>query len=136
MPRPSISKEQKIREGLILESAMKEAQLIDDSITQESLALELDMSQGNFNHWLKGRSHIPDKHLVWLGNRLNFDVVAMRPSLLDYKLGSMSHHEKMLIHAYQQDPALRRSVDSIAVMSPFYTSIARLIDKPAHDPES
>lgn len=136
MPRPSIPKEQKIREGLILDAALKAAQLIDATITQESLALELEMNQSNFNHWIKGRSPIPDKHLIWLGKRLNFDVVAMRPSLLDYKLGSMSQHEKMLIHAYQQDPALRRSVDAIAEMSPFYIATSRLTDKRDLDLES
>lgn len=133
MPRPSISKEQKIREGLILDEALKAAQLIDNTITQESLALELGLGQSNFNHWIKARSHIPDKHLIWLGKRLNFDAVAIRPSLLEYKLGAMSQKEKLLIHAYQQDPALRRSVDAIAEMSPFYLATALLNEKQDHD---
>jgi hypothetical protein len=80
MPRPSIPKEQKERESAFLAAKLAEAQARDNSITQESLALELDMTQGNFNHWLSGRSHIPDKHFVWLGKRLGFNPAEARPS--------------------------------------------------------
>ncbi len=133
MPRPSIPKEQKLREGQFLLEMLTRAQDGGDSVTQESLAFELDMTQGNFNHWIKGRSHIPDHHLIWLGRRLGFNPVAVRPSLSKYKLDTiMSPHEKRVFAAYQADPEFRRSVDAIAEMSAAYRA-ALTTNKPASD---
>lgn len=118
MPRPSIPPEQKLREGQFLLEMFLRAQEQDESITQESIAFELEMTQGNFNHWIKGRSHIPDNHFIWLGKRLGFNPVAIRPRLADYKLDTiMSPREKRIFAAYQADPEFRRGVDAIAEMS-------------------
>lgn len=121
MPRPSIPPEQKIREGLYLEAKMIAAQTTDPSITQELIAFELGITQGNVSQWLKGRTAIPDKHFIWLGKRLGFDPIAIRPSLATYDAKSiMTNHEKLILEAYRTDPDFRKSVDTIAEMSPFY----------------
>lgn len=125
MARPSIPPEQKLREGQFLLEMFLRAQERDESITQESLALELEMTQGNFNHWIKGRSHIPDNHFIWLGKRLGFNPVAIRPRLADYKLDTiMSPREKRVFAAYQADPEFRKGVDAIAEMSAVYRAYA------------
>lgn len=121
MPRPSIPPEQKLREGQFLLEMFLRAKERDESITQESIAFELEMTQGNFNHWIKGRSHIPDNHFIWLGKRLGFNPVTIRPRLADYKLDTiMSPREKRIFAAYQADPEFRKSVDAIAEMSAVY----------------
>lgn len=125
MPRPSIPKEQKLREGAYLLRKLTEAQDRDPSITQESIAFELDMTQGNFNHWIKGRSPIPDKHFLWLSKRLGFNAVEIRPALASYSADSVSSpSEAMILKAYRLDPIFRKSVDAIAEMSPLYRSIS------------
>lgn len=126
MPRPSIPKEQKEREAAFLKLKLSDAQARDPSITQESLALELEMTQGNFNHWLSGRSPIPDKHFIWLGHRLGFDVATIRPSLIKYSGKPMpSDQEALILEAYRLDPDFRRTVNAIAEMSSFYKALAQ-----------
>ncbi len=139
MARPSIPPEQKLREGQFLLEMLTRAQDRDQSITQESIALELEMTQGNINHWIKGRSHIPDSHFIWLGKRLGFDPVAIRPRLADYKIDAiMSPKEKRIFAAYQADPEFRKSVDAIAEMSAVYraTSSIAQSDQDQTDPKT
>jgi transcriptional regulator with XRE-family HTH domain len=54
-----------------------------DSLTQDSLALEMSVTQGLITQWVTGRTPIPDRRLIWLGNRLNFSPLDIRPSLAD-----------------------------------------------------
>lgn len=81
MPRPAISQEQKKREGCLLEKHFKLAKDSEKELTQESLATEMGISQGLFGQWLSGITPIPDKRLVWLGARLNFNPIEVRPDL-------------------------------------------------------
>jgi hypothetical protein len=126
MPRPSVSKEQKEREAAFLKLKLADAQARDPSITQESLALELEMTQGNFNHWISGRSPIPDKHFLWLGNRLGFDAAVIRPSLIKYSgKPTPSDQESLILEAYRLDPEFRKTVNAVAEMSSFYKALAQ-----------
>jgi transcriptional regulator with XRE-family HTH domain len=132
MPRPSIPPEQKTREGRYLEAKIIAAQDNDDYITQDLIAYELGITQGNVSHWIKGRTAIPDKHFIWLGKRLGFDPTEIRPSLANYNAKSiMTNHEKLILEAYRIDPNFRKSVDTIAEMSSFYRS-AQLHDSKSH----
>ena len=81
MPRQSISKEQKIAEGRALAAYFELTQSIEPGLSQENLAAEIGVTQGLLSQWFSGRTPIPDKRLVWLGRRLNFDPAKIRPGL-------------------------------------------------------
>lgn len=130
MPRPSIPKEQKKREGAYLEARINDAKIVDPGITQESIALEIGITQGNVSQWMKGTTAIPDKHLIWLGRRLGFNPAEIRPSLKNYSISAeLSTQEETILKAYRLDPNFRRSVDSIAQMSQFYELSSKHHDK-------
>lgn len=120
MPRPSISTDQKKREGAYIYSKIAAAKETDPTITQELIALEIGITQGNVSQWINGKTAIPDKHLIWLGEKLGFDPADVRPSLRRYSIGKLSDKEAAIIAAYKSDPQFRRSVDTIAEMSAAY----------------
>lgn len=132
MPRLTRTPEEKLREGQLLEAELLHAQDLDKSISQESLAHEMGISQGNFSQWITGRTSIPDRRLIWLGKRLGFDPKKVRPSLTNYSAATVADdREKMILEAYRLDADFRRTVDAVAEMSPFYKSLLqRHIESP------
>jgi transcriptional regulator with XRE-family HTH domain len=121
MARPTIPLEQKRAEGAALRRKLNAIQAQDKSITQESLASEMGLTQGTLGQWLTGKTAIPDKRLIWLGNRLGFDAREIRPTLNDYLLPeNQTPQERRLLEAYRADPDLRRAIEAIVEMSPFY----------------
>lgn len=81
MARPKFSDEQKKREGAALEALFEYAQAKDPQLSQESLAGEMEVSQGLISQWFKGVTPIPDRRLLWLGARLKFDPAVVRPDI-------------------------------------------------------
>lgn len=84
MARSKISEEQRRLEGAKLEGILEAARNSDANLTQDSLADEMSVTQGLLSQWVTGKTPIPDKRLLWLGRRLDFDPRAIRPSLSDY----------------------------------------------------
>lgn len=123
MARPSIPKEEKQREGALLRHYFEKAQRDwDPSITQEELIGEMGLkSQGLFSQWIKGHTRISDRNLIWLGKRLRFDPVEIRPSLAHYLDGhNLTPKERAVLIAYREDERFHRQVDAVAESSPFY----------------
>ena len=127
MPRHTLTPEEKRREGLLLEAKLRNyAANSDSAVSQESLAHEMGISQGNFSQWVTGRTSIPDRRLIWLSKRLGFDPTEIRPTLTKYSADSLAtSHERMILEAYRLDPDFRRTVDAVAEMSPFYKSLVQ-----------
>lgn len=84
MARPAVPKEQKLREGAFLSSQIDALFDADGVTTQESLAHEMGVTQGLVSQWCTGNTAIPDRRLLWLADRLDFDCVTVRPSLASY----------------------------------------------------
>lgn len=88
--------------------------------------MEMEVTQGLINQWLKGRSPIPEKRLLWLSKRLNFLPSDVRPEAKILEADNIAtQSEKRILEAYRNDPDLRRSIDAIAEMSPFFRNIAK-----------
>lgn len=120
MPRETITPEQRAAEASALTKLFEEAKRVDPGITQESIANEMDVTQGLVNQWLTGRSPIPDKRLVWLSRRLDFDPAQVRPNLkLSIDLAA-SEQERKTLMVYLTNPDFRRMVDAIAESGGFY----------------
>lgn len=83
MPRPATPN--KKPEASAVYVAFLRAQQAGLVRSQSELARELDLHQPVISAWMCGRSPIPDKWLLWLGKRLDFDAYAVRPSLEIYK---------------------------------------------------
>ena len=84
MARHTRSKQQKKADGEKLREIFKQAQKKNKSLTQESFANEMNTTQGLLGQWLSGETSIPDKRLLWIAKRLDFDALEFRPSLQDY----------------------------------------------------
>jgi transcriptional regulator with XRE-family HTH domain len=120
MPREMISQEERKREAAALMRAFERAQLSEPSITQESIANEMDVTQGLVNQWLTGRTPIPDKRLVWLSRRLNFNPADIRHSLKVNLDLAATDAERRTMLVYLTNPDFRRMVDAIAETGGFY----------------
>lgn len=94
MPRPPISQQQKEQEGAFLRERFYARQEIEKDLTVDSLADEFGCTQGLISNWMAGRTPIPDKSLLILGARLDFDAVRLRPSVADYMLPSLTNRER------------------------------------------
>lgn len=128
MPRETITPEERVAEAAALSRFFESAKLIDPSLTQESIANEMDVTQGLVNQWLTGRSPIPDKRLVWLSRRLNFNPAQVRPRIkLSIDLAATEQERKTLM-VYLTNPDFRKMVDAIAETGGFYT-----VDKQQHE---
>lgn len=76
-----LPKEQRIREGKLIEARMNAL-----NITQDALADELNVTQGYISKWRSGTKQIPPKHFMWLAGRLKFDPFEIRPELKEYTI--------------------------------------------------
>lgn len=94
MARPRISDEQKKREGELLLRYINARKKVEPGLTRESLGAEVGVTQGNVSQWVTGRTSIPDKTLMWLGGRLDFDPFEVRPSLQEYGISPSSPEER------------------------------------------
>lgn len=104
MARPKFSLEQKIKEGKLLESLLEEAKKKDPTLTQECLADEMEVSQNLISQWVTGRTPIPDKRLLWLSDRLNFNPVQFRPEIERLALVSKLQGSARLAKLIRQIP--------------------------------
>ncbi len=101
-----MSKAQKVREGALLASAYNQKKSAEPTITQESIMDELGKTQGLMGQWISGLTSIPDRHLIWLGARLGFDPLDIRPDLEGrYSIGAESI----------KDPAIK---ELVAILGP------------------
>lgn len=121
MARPKFPDEQKKREGEQLREKLRAARELGIATTQESLAAEMGITQGTFGQWTSGVTPIPDRRLIWLGRRLGFDPMEIRPTLNDYFSSEpRNEEERQLLEAYRSDPGVRRAIDAIAEMAGVY----------------
>lgn len=79
MPRPQIPTTQKVSESARLKDVIKAAKKLNDSITQEAIALELGVTQSLIHQWLSGKTRISDRQLFKLAKLLSFDPLEIRP---------------------------------------------------------
>jgi transcriptional regulator with XRE-family HTH domain len=112
MPRQTYTKEEKIREGRQVDTALHLA-----NKTQESLANDLGVTQGLVHQWISGKTRIPDLYMLKLGKALSFDPISVRPELAEYAeffteetlLSGLSHEDsvrmKAAIHAFKKSAA-------------------------------
>lgn len=104
MAKQVISARQRETEGRLLASYFAMAKDKDPSLTQESLAGEIGVSQGLVAQWLSGRTPIPDSRLLWLGVRLGFNPVEFRPALLQFSIDPSFSGNSKLIAVLRQIP--------------------------------
>ena len=104
MARETISAEQRENEGAKLREIMSRAQKKEPDLTQESLAGEIGVTQGLVGQWMSGRTSIPDKRLLWLSQRLDFDPVEFRPSIVLLSAQSKISSNSKLAAVIQQIP--------------------------------
>jgi len=71
-----ISTEQKQHEAAFLKSRMEAM-----GVSQDELADEMGVTQGTISKWCNGTKPINPERLIWLGGRLDFSPVELRPSL-------------------------------------------------------
>lgn len=130
MPRDVISPEQRAQEAAALRSIFAGAQAIDPTLTQESIALEMQVTQGLITQWLSGeKTPIPQKRLLWLAARLNFDPTKVRKNLKPQIDKPTNEKQKKTISLYLTDPKFAQIVDSIAEAQGFYQASPRPADK-------
>lgn len=84
MKKVQIPVDQRKREGSFIQSRFYDRKAVEPLLTVESLAHEIGVSQGLISQWFAGRTPVRDVHLLWLGPRLEFDPVELRPSLRRY----------------------------------------------------
>lgn len=124
MPREIITPEERAREAKALKGFFESAQLRDPDITQESIANEMDITQGNVHQWLKGLSPIPTKRLLWLAKRLDFDPRKVRENLKFNSEMVATERERITINQYLMDPDFRRIVEAVAESTGIYNLAA------------
>lgn len=119
MARELLTTETRKAEGAFLGAAFDLAKINEPTLTQETLMGEKGLSQGLFGHWIIGRTAIPDKHLIWLGQRLHFSARELRPSLSQYasnnhdfaaRFGALTEdQQEVLLKTLEALEAMRRS---------------------------
>lgn len=120
MPRETITPEQRELEAAALRLIFDELQQRDQSITQESVAAEMEVTQGLINQWLTGRTPIPVPRLIWLSRRYKFDPSRVRPSI-NPQIGMMAtEKEKKTVMLYLTNPEFAKIVDTIAESAGIY----------------
>lgn len=122
MPRETITPEQRTAEAAALSRFFEAAKLIDQTVTQESIANEMEVTQGLVNQWLTGRSPIPEKRLIWLSRRLNFNPTAVRSKIKPSIDLAATEQERKTLMVYLTNPDFRKIVDVIAETGGFYTA--------------
>mgnify|MGYP001012017394 CR=1 FL=1 len=130
MPREVISPEQRAQEAAELRLIFAEAKAIDKDLTQEAIALEMQVTQGLMNQWLTGKkTPIPQKRLLWLAARLKFDPTRVRKNLKPQIDKPTNDKQKKTITLYLTDPKFAQIVDSIAEAQGFYQANPQQADK-------
>lgn len=130
MPREVISPEQRAQEAAELRLIFAEAKAIDKDLTQEAIALEMQVTQGLINQWLTGeKTPIPQKRLLWLAARLKFDPTRVRKNLKPQIDKPTNDKQKKTITLYLTDPKFAQIVDSIAEAQGFYQANPQQADK-------
>lgn len=120
MPREIITPEQRELEAAALRFIFEELQRRDETITQESIAAEMDVTQGLINQWLTGRTPIPVPRLIWLSKKYKFDPSRVRPSI-NPQIGMMAtEKEKKTVMLYLTNPDFAKIVDTIAESAGIY----------------
>jgi transcriptional regulator with XRE-family HTH domain len=138
MPRENVStKEQRKKDSGILATYFFAAQTKDTELTQDSIAAEMNVTQGMVQKWLNGGARISTPRLIWLGKRLNFDPKIIRPELdSQADASATTEREKLWAALARVDSNFAHFADALAKASPFYDKIARLKDQVASaDPQ-
>lgn len=130
MPREIITPEQRELEAAALRLIFEELKSRDESITQESIAAEMEVTQGLINQWLTGRTPIPVPRLIWLSRKYKFDPSRVRPSI-NPQIGMMAtEKEKKTVMLYLTNPDFAKIVDTIAESAGIYQVAQRASAKP------
>lgn len=130
MPRDIISPEQRAQEAAALRQIFEEAQTANKDMTQEAIAFEMQVTPGLMNQWLTGKkTPIPQKRLLWLAARLNFDPAKVRKSLKPQIDKPTTEKQRKTISLYLTNPKFEQIVDQIAEAQGFYTANPRPTDK-------
>ena len=87
-------------EAAFVDDKFQQRKTVEPNLTQDSLAIEMKITQGVVGQWLKGITKIPDKRMVWLANRLGFNPVEVRPSIADYAFRSDNQPAELRISEY------------------------------------
>jgi transcriptional regulator with XRE-family HTH domain len=125
MPREIITPEQRELEAAALRLIFEELQSRNESVTQESIAAEMEVTQGLINQWLTGRTPIPAPRLIWLSRKYKFDPSRVRPSI-NPQIGMMAtEKEKKTVMLYLTNPDFAKIVDTIAESAGIYQSEPR-----------
>lgn len=69
-----------LREGAQIKAAMAAMK-----VKQQDIADERGVEQNLISQWCTGKTRVPDKDLLWLGTRLQFNPYLVRKSLREYK---------------------------------------------------
>jgi len=129
MPREVISPEQRAQEAAELRKIFEEVKLFE-KITQEEIALEMNVTQGLMNQWLTGKkTPIPQKRLLWLAARLKLDPSRVRKNLKPQIDKPITDKQRKTISLYLTDPKFEKIVDAIAEAQGFYLANALPADK-------
>lgn len=105
MPREVISPEQRAQEAAELRKIFEEINHPEKTITQEEIALEMQVTPGLMNQWLTGKkTPIPQKRLLWLAARLNFDPTRVRKNLKPQIDKPITEKQRKTIALYLTDP--------------------------------
>lgn len=100
MRKDKVPEGRKEAESKFLLERFKETQSKDKSLTQDSLAAKLNVSQGLIGQWLSGKTNVPDERLIKISLILNFAPYKLRPSLKDKGLlAGYSDTDKAIVAA-------------------------------------
>jgi len=101
-----------------------------EKITQEEIALEMNVTPGLMNQWLTGKkTPIPQKRLLWLAARLKFDPSRVRKNLKPQIDKPTTEKQRKTIALYLTDPKFEQIVDAIAEAQGFYSANPQPADK-------
>lgn len=123
MPKIQITPEERLAEAARLRAIFEAAQDRENGLTQESLADEMKVSQGLIHQWLSGKkTPIPDKRLLWLSRRFNFNPLDVRKSMAVNADLIVTEQEREVMRAYLTNPDFRKIVDTIAASAGYLDS--------------
>ena len=116
MARPAFDEEKRKKEGFLLNLNFSLAKARDKHLTRAALLRELGLTGSVYSQWVSGCTRIPDQHLLYLGRRLGFNPIEIRPELEAYGglpvfYADVELHEKMLAMTFEQRQMVHSIVD-------------------------
>lgn len=110
MARKRYPLERRKNEGMVLEKYFSFTKATLPNFTRRVLMDEMQLNPSLFSQWVSGVTRISDEHFLYLGAKLGFDPIVLRPELSGRKVAAAVRADAEVLDKLRAFPLWKKTL--------------------------